>query len=208
MFCRQIYSTSLSSGHCRFPQTLRRLCCSLLPATLTSFLLSLAAGQVQPTHTGCLGVYGLPGLQVLDKLQEKRALVERELTKIPGAPTTRDVFQLCRGFERAFAYTIDVRPSHISQHCSTLRGALWKQRLAGQSAPILLQKTDYAGLIRRTFQDEGLAGAVSKLPLEKKFKLEIVKEVRTCSMFLLNVASTKHTHGTNVFWLHPGCQGV
>lgn len=50
----------------------------------------------------------------------------------------------------------------------------------------MLQKTDYAGLIRRTFQDEGLAGAVSKLPLEKKFKLEIVKEVQICNIFIFD----------------------
>lgn len=40
-----------------------------------------------------------------------------------------------------------------------------------------LQKTDYSGLIRRILQDEGLAGAVAKLPLERKFKLDSVKEV-------------------------------
>lgn len=47
-------------------------------------------------------------LQVLDKLEDKRTQVERELAKIPGAPSNRDVFQLCRGFERAFTYTIEV----------------------------------------------------------------------------------------------------
>lgn len=40
-----------------------------------------------------------------------------------------------------------------------------------------VQKTDYSGLIRRTLQNEGLAGAVQKLPLERKFKLETVREV-------------------------------
>ena len=75
--------------------------------------MSRAASPVQLIHMGCLDEYVPPELQVLDKLQEKRALVERELTKIPGAPTTRDVFQLCRGFERAFAYTIEVRPLSI-----------------------------------------------------------------------------------------------
>ena len=42
---------------------------------------------------------------------------------------------------------------------------------------LFLQKTDYSGLIRRILQDEGLAGAVAKLPLERKFKLDSVKEV-------------------------------
>jgi hypothetical protein len=41
-----------------------------------------------------------------------------------------------------------------------------------------VQKTDYSGMIRKTLQDEGLAGAVQKLPLERKFKLETVREVR------------------------------
>jgi hypothetical protein len=41
-----------------------------------------------------------------------------------------------------------------------------------------LQTTDYAGYIRRAFMDEGLMGTVAKLPLERKFKLEHVKEVR------------------------------
>lgn len=44
-----------------------------------------------------------------------------------------------------------------------------------------MQKTDYSGLIRRILQDEGLAGAVQKLPLERKFKLETVKDVRALS---------------------------
>lgn len=49
-------------------------------------------------------------LQILEKLQEKKAEVEHELAQIPAAPSGRDVFQLCRGFERAFAYIIEVRP--------------------------------------------------------------------------------------------------
>ena len=40
------------------------------------------------------------------------------------------------------------------------------------------QTTDYAGYIRRAFMHEGLMGTVAKLPLERKFKLEHVKEVR------------------------------
>ncbi len=47
-------------------------------------------------------------MQLLDKLEDKKLQVERELTKIPSAPSNRDVFQLCRGFERAFTYTIEV----------------------------------------------------------------------------------------------------
>ena len=41
------------------------------------------------------------------------------------------------------------------------------------------QSTDYAGYIRRAFTSEGLQGAVQKLPLERNFKLDHVKEVCT-----------------------------
>ena len=44
-----------------------------------------------------------------------------------------------------------------------------------------VQTTDYAGFIRRAFMDEGLMGVVAKLPLERNFKLEHVKEVNTLS---------------------------
>lgn len=49
-------------------------------------------------------------LQVLQRLQQKRAALEKELAKFPGAPTSsKDVFHLCRGFERAFSYTVEVQ---------------------------------------------------------------------------------------------------
>lgn len=35
--------------------------------------------------------------------------MEKELSRVPGAPkNSKDVFTLCRGFERAFSYTVDV----------------------------------------------------------------------------------------------------
>ena len=40
-----------------------------------------------------------------------------------------------------------------------------------------MQTTDYAGYIRRAFMDEGLQGVVAKMPLERNFKLDHVKEV-------------------------------
>ena len=40
-----------------------------------------------------------------------------------------------------------------------------------------MQTTDYAGYIRRAFMDEGLQGIVAKMPLERNFKLDHVKEV-------------------------------
>ncbi len=64
-------------------------------------------GGAQPasgSNTGCPS-----GSQVLQRLQRKRAAVEKEVSRVPGAPkTSKDVFQLCRGFERAFSYTVDV----------------------------------------------------------------------------------------------------
>jgi len=64
-------------------------------------------GKVQPApgaKTACPS-----GSQVLQRLQRKRAAVEKEVSRVPGAPkTSKDVFQLCRGFERAFSYTVDV----------------------------------------------------------------------------------------------------
>ena len=40
------------------------------------------------------------------------------------------------------------------------------------------QSTDYAATIRRAFQHDGLQGAVDALPLERRFKLSNVKDVR------------------------------
>lgn len=42
----------------------------------------------------------------------------------------------------------------------------------------LIQSVDYSAFIRQAFNgDKGLAGAITKLPLEKKFRLQTVKEV-------------------------------
>ena len=42
----------------------------------------------------------------------------------------------------------------------------------------VLQSVDYSAFIRQAFNgDKGLAGAITKLPLEKKFRLQTVKEV-------------------------------
>ena len=47
---------------------------------------------------------------MLDRLRVKRTQVETDLSLLPSAPkSTKDVFSLCRGFERAFTRTVDVR---------------------------------------------------------------------------------------------------
>lgn len=48
-------------------------------------------------------------MQLLQKLQQKRSALEKELGKVPGAPhSKKDVFHLCRGFERAFSHLLEV----------------------------------------------------------------------------------------------------
>ncbi|KAK9848926.1 hypothetical protein WJX84_004599 [Apatococcus fuscideae] len=86
-------------------------------------------------------------VEILQKLISKKKGVEKEFAKLPAPPkSTKDVFSLCRGFERAFAHTVD--------------------------------SVDYSAFIRQAFNgDKGLAGAITKLPLEKKFRLQSVKEV-------------------------------
>ena len=52
---------------------------------------------------------GLPCVQLLQRLQQKRTALEKELGKVPGAPSSKkDVFHLCRGFERAFTHLLEV----------------------------------------------------------------------------------------------------
>ena len=50
--------------------------------------------------------------QLLPRLQDRQALVQKECNKLPAAPKGKDIFQLCRGFERAFSHTVEVS-SHI-----------------------------------------------------------------------------------------------
>ena len=51
----------------------------------------------------------LPCVQLLQRLQQKRTALEKELGKVPGAPSSKkDVFHLCRGFERAFTHLLEV----------------------------------------------------------------------------------------------------
>ena len=115
-------------------------------------------------------------LQVLQRLQAKRASLEKELAKLPGAPSSaKDIFHLCRGFERVFCYTVEVHLSPAVLFCSCMGREHALHELFLWDA---VQTTDYAGYIRRAFMADGLMGTVAKLPLERKFKLEHVKEVR------------------------------
>lgn len=85
--------------------------------------------------------------ELLSRLAEKRAAVEKEFAKIPAAPkASKDIFQLCRGFERAFAHTLE----------SVDYSAHIREAFAG---------------------DRGLSGIVRKLPIERQFRLDNVKTV-------------------------------
>ena len=64
-------------------------------------------------------------LQLLQKLQQKRTALEKELSKVPGAPSSKkDVFHLCRGFERAFTHLLEVHHPmpYIDFLLMTIRG--------------------------------------------------------------------------------------
>lgn len=46
--------------------------------------------------------------ELFSRLSEKRIAVEKEFSRIPAAPNaSKDIFALCRGFERAFAQTLE-----------------------------------------------------------------------------------------------------
>lgn len=71
-----------------------------------------------------LMLMGRCAVQLFTRLSEKRIAVEKEFSKIPAPPkASKDVFQLCRGFERAFAQTLEVCTSqslqltHLSSTC-------------------------------------------------------------------------------------------
>lgn len=68
-------------------------------------------------------------VQLFARLSEKRAAVEKEFNKIPAPPkASKDVFQLCRGFERAFAQTLEVSRHKLAsvalQHAKLARSLL------------------------------------------------------------------------------------
>ena len=46
--------------------------------------------------------------QLLTRLQDRKVAVERECARLPAAPKGKDIFHLCRGFERAFSHVVEV----------------------------------------------------------------------------------------------------
>lgn len=53
-------------------------------------------------------------MQVIERLTERRIAVEKAVTTLGEAPSgLRDVFELCRGFERAFTNIVNVRSGQL-----------------------------------------------------------------------------------------------
>lgn len=56
-----------------------------------------------------LTVADLLRVQVIERLTERRIVVEKAVSTLGEAPTgLRDVFELCRGFEKAFSNIVNV----------------------------------------------------------------------------------------------------
>jgi hypothetical protein len=54
-------------------------------------------------------------MQVIERLTERRIVVEKAVSTLGEAPTgLRDVFELCRGFEKAFSNIVNVSRALIS----------------------------------------------------------------------------------------------
>ena len=107
---------------------------------------------------------------MLDRLRLRRQAVETELSLLPSAPkSTKDIFQLCRGFERAFSLTVD-----STEYAAHIRNAFQEGGVGGS----------------KSSQPAGLAAAIRALPLEKLFKLDPVKSVvRECDGFQPHLVS-------------------
>jgi dynamin GTPase len=62
---------------------------------------------------------------VIERLTERRIVVEKAVSTLGEAPTgLRDVFELCRGFEKAFSNIVNVSRSLSSWFvCSRAEGS-------------------------------------------------------------------------------------
>lgn len=104
--------------------------------------------------------------EVLEKLAEKRIAVEKEVIKYGEAPAgLRDVFELCRGFERAFVNTINYGDASGPQFKK-----YGEENGAGESPTALNIKEAFSG-------ENGLQGAIRDLPYDDIFSLENVKRI-------------------------------
>lgn len=86
---------------------------------------------------------------MLDRLRLRRVAVERELDALPAAPkSTRDVFALCRGFERAFTLTID-----STEYAAHIRNAFQDGGLAGAIRRLPLEAGFKLDVVKATVRE-------------------------------------------------------
>jgi hypothetical protein len=67
--------------------------------------------------------------QVIERLTERRIVVEKAVSTLGEAPQgLRDVFELCRGFEKAFSNIVNVSDCSAKLQCSSFfcsNGKCW-----------------------------------------------------------------------------------
>ena len=86
---------------------------------------------------------------MLDRLRLRRFAVERELDALPAPPkSTRDVFALCRGFERAFAATVD-----STEYAAHIRHAFQEGGLAGAIRKLPLEAGFRLDVVQATVRE-------------------------------------------------------
>ena len=141
--------------------------------------------------------------QIATRLAERRVHVEMEVMKFGEAPAgIKEVFELCRGFERAYVHYVNVSrtfPKEL-QHCNTATAQ-------GCVCP-WMQESPVASKVKESFLgDDGLAGVIKKLPLEKTFELGNVKQVCTVGSFRVLAPDPVNACGTPRTGL-PMCRRV
>ena len=86
---------------------------------------------------------------MLDRLRLRRVAVERELDALPAPPkSTRDVFALCRGFERAFGATVD-----STEYAAHIRNAFQEGGLAGAIRRLPLEAGFRLDVVKATVRE-------------------------------------------------------
>jgi len=88
-----------------------------------------------------------PPPQVIERLTERRIALEKAVATLGEAPSgLRDVFELCRGFERAFTTTVNESPA-----ANRIKEAFFGDRgLAGQVQKLPLEKAFDLESMKRT----------------------------------------------------------
>ena len=126
-------------------------------------------------------------LQVLYRLQEKRIALEKVVLQYGDAPTgIKEVFELCRGFERAYTNFINVSSSSSSSrgvHAAVLPLAQRTRRITGQpcvpggatansteAAILRTPRTARRGLTRPPGAWPRLSRALQESPVASKIK--------------------------------------